>query len=539
LKKIGAVPIKSFALIVLLRIVFLCLLFIQGKAIGIGPDTFAAQYLAVLAVGMLIGTFVYVVSDSLVSKALIANNLTVYPRKLREERQSVKMLIIPIAVTVLSVIFAFAITFLGISESGGSIDEMSPTGWLMIIIPLGCFFLIVVALAFALKASTRDLYASIIAQMENLSSEQKDLTKRILICSVDELGTIAGMVNSFCENIGGGMREMKNGQEVLGLSAVKLEENASGMAASLSQISGGVDQVREKTQAQMRSVGESSEALHGIAKNIESLDSAISIQVSKMSEASSAVEEMAGSIASISGVTAKMAEQFRAVEAAAASGGRIQEESGERIRMIVEQSESLQEANRIISTIAAQTNLLSMNAAIEAAHAGEAGRGFAVVADEIRTLAENSRSQSNSIKAELSGIVKTVQDTVGISAKSQEAFRLVASQISATDAFITRIDTAMEAQRKASAQIQEALDAINAAASRVQTTSAEMTGHMDGVKGEMDGLTAIVQAIQQGIAGMGESAREVNKAAEAVLELAKDTHRNIQIMDGTIGSFIV
>jgi methyl-accepting chemotaxis protein len=132
-----------------------------------------------------------------------------------------------------------------------------------------------------------------------------------------------------------------------------------------------------------------------------------------------------------------------------------------------------------------------------------------------------------------------VQDTAAISAKSQEAFRLVSEQISATDAFIARIDTAMDAQRKASTQIQEALKAINAAASRVKDTSGDMTAHMEGVKGEMDGLTHIVRAIQQGIIGMGDNAREVNKAAEMVLDLAKDTHRNIQVMEETIGSFKV
>jgi hypothetical protein len=63
-----------------------------------------------------------------------------------------------------------------------------------------------------------------------------------------------------------------------------------------------------------------------------------------------------------------------------------------------------------------------------------------------------------------------------------------------------------------------------------------MTTHMDGVKGEMEGLTHIVQAIQQGIIGMGESAREVNRAAETVLDLAKDTPRSIQVMEETIGS---
>jgi methyl-accepting chemotaxis protein len=180
-----------------------------------------------------------------------------------------------------------------------------------------------------------------------------------------------------------------------------------------------------------------------------------------------------------------------------------------------------------------------MNAAIEAAHAGEAGRGFAVVAEEIRGLAENAKTQSDSIKAELSAIARSVQDTVQISGKSSEAFGQVSAQISATDAFIARIDGAMDAQMGASARIKEALDAINTAASRVQNTSGEMTGHMDGVKREMDELTGIVQAIEQGIIGMGDSAGELNQAAETVLELARDTHKNIQIMEGTIGSFKV
>jgi methyl-accepting chemotaxis protein len=196
-------------------------------------------------------------------------------------------------------------------------------------------------------------------------------------------------------------------------------------------------------------------------------------------------------------------------------------------------------ANRVIAQIAARTNLLAMNAAIEAAHAGDAGRGFAVVSEEIRALAENAQSQSQTIKGELTTIARSVKESVTTSAASHESFQMVSAQINATDAFIAKISTAMEAQHGASAQIRDALDSINAAASRVQATGTDMTAHMDEVKKEMEGLTGIVREIQQGINGMGDSAQEVNKAAEAVLELAKDTHRNIQIMEGTIGSFKV
>jgi hypothetical protein len=95
-----------------------------------------------------------------------------------------------------------------------------------------------------------------------------------------------------------------------------------------------------------------------------------------------------------------------------------------------------------------------------------------------------------------------VQDTVGIFAEYWKAFLLVSEQISATDALITRIDTAKNTRWKTSTQVQETLNAINTVASRGQDTSADMTGH---VKGEMDGFTSIARAIQQDIIGMGEA----------------------------------
>jgi methyl-accepting chemotaxis protein len=374
---------------------------------------------------------------------------------------------------------------------------------------------------------------------ENLSSREADFTYQMPVKHNDEIGVIIRSINGFIASLRGQVGRLKETQSSLQVIGENLSGQSEESVKANTLIMDAAAAIQDQTGEQAKSLERTRGVLQNAVEGLGGLNVLIVDQNKAITASSVSVEEMTGTIGAVSSAVKEMKEQFEALVSVADEGIKRQQDVDKQIQAIQSQSESLVDANTMIAQIAAKTNLLAMNAAIEAAHAGEAGRGFAVVADEIRKLAENARSQSNSIKGELSGIAQSVQDTVGISSKSQEAFRLVAEQINATDAFITRIDTAMDAQRLASSQIQEALEAINAAASRVQSTSTDMTGHMDGVKGEMDGLTAIVQSIRQGIISMGDSAREVNKAAETVLELAKETHQNIQIMEGTIGSFKV
>jgi methyl-accepting chemotaxis protein len=397
----------------------------------------------------------------------------------------------------------------------------------------------VLLLRFVVLSPLKNTASTTRAVSENLSSKEADFTYQMPVKRNDEIGVIIRSINGFISSLQGLMSQLKNAQSSLQAIGENLSSQSEESVKANTRIMDAATVIQGQTEDQSKSLERTNQVLQNAAEGLSGLNLLIVDQNKAITASSSSVEEMSGSINAVTIAMREMKEQFNNLVLVSDEGKQRQEDVNKQIQSIQAQSETLVGANMVIAQIAAKTNLLAMNAAIEAAHAGDAGRGFAVVANEIRTLAENARSQSNSIKGELSGIVRSVQDTVGISAKSQEAFHLVSEQISATDAFITRIDTAMEAQSKASAQIQEALTAINTAASRVQATSSEMTGHMDGVKGEMDGLTRIVQAIQQGIISMGDSAREVNKAAEAVLELAKDTHQNIQIMEGTIGSFKV
>jgi methyl-accepting chemotaxis protein len=537
LKKLGSAPIKMLALSVLLELSLLGSIFIQGEKAGIQAEIKTPLFLAALSLGVLISAFVYVLSDSLVSKTLISCGLNAYPRDLREYRQGLKMLIIPVVMTLLSVLFACSMILLAMYGAGISLSMVNARTWRTAFILIGLFFLSLALLASTVKKNAATLFDSIIDQLENLSSTKKDRTKRISICSVDELGTIAGMINSFCDNMGNWLREIKEDQNKLSSSGVELEQNAADMAVSIARISGGVEQVRAKAQNQLRSVSESSVAVHEIAKNIESLDSAISRQSSSMSGASAVVEEMVGNIKSIGVMMEKMLEQFKTVNDAASDCAVIQKESGGKVQEIVKESKALQEANKIIATIAAQTNLLSMNAAIEAAHAGDAGRGFSVVADEIRKLAENSSRESQKISAELKQIAGTITSVVTGSKSSEQAFGQMSIRISETEKLVSEVNNAIQEQQEGADQMLGALKSMNDITAEVKTGSKEMSAGNAAMLREMDKLQSDSREISGGVDEMAQSVASVNKNAKQVSALAANAQSSIENITVIVDSF--
>jgi methyl-accepting chemotaxis protein len=488
---------------------------------------------------MLVGTFIYVVCDGLVSKTLISNNFTKYPRDLRENRQELKAMIVPLAASLMALLFSCSITLLGIRLAGGSLNDMRAGDWSAIVVPIVICFICIAILALNLKKNSSLLYNSIVAQLENLSSEHKDLTRRITVCSIDELGTIAGMVNTFCETLGQGIRDIKGGQKDLFGVGNRLEVNASGMADSITSISGAAENVLVKTQGQMESVKTSSQAVHRISEHIKSLEESIAAQTSSMSQASAAVEEMVGNISSIGSVTEKMASQFETVGEAADEGSRIQKESGQRISQIVAQSQALQEANRIIATIAAQTNLLAMNAAIEAAHAGEAGKGFSVVADEIRKLAENSSSESKKISTELKQIVRTIELIVKDSEASGEAFTEVSHRINETEKLVIEVNNAIREQKTGAGQVMESLRMMNDLTAKVSGGSQEMDRGAEAMLREIDSLQGSAGDIEARMEEVSGNIKSLNSSAKEVSELAINTQSSIQKISDIANSFEV
>jgi methyl-accepting chemotaxis protein len=539
LEKIGSVPLKTIAAHILLQLALLGPLVFAGDYMGIDRGIRIPVFLYMFSLGLFSGTFVYVMIDSLVSGTLLSGGLVHFPRDLRESRQSLKMFIIPVAVALLAMLFASSVIILDLRRTGERLLEMRGSDWNVIILMLGIFFLCVLVLAFIIKKGTVVLYASVIRQLEGLSSKQKDLTNRVSICSVDELGTIAGMINSFCENMQGGVGDIKNGERELSSAGGRLQENASTMASSLEEVSVSTEQIRSSLEGQLQSASASAAAVNQIARNIESLEGSISTQAASMDAASAAVEEMLGNISSINAMTGKMVDQFTSLEKAAQEGGRIQKESGDRITEIVSQSQALQGANRIISTIAAQTNLLAMNAAIEAAHAGSAGQGFAVVADEIRKLAENSSSESRNIGNELKQIVETIDQVVKGANAAMEAFAQVSSRIADTQNLVSQVENAIREQSGGADQVLRSLQVMNDVTAEVKTGAREMSRGNESMLQEVSHLQSSAQEISSRMDAISAEIGKISAGAQDVSTLAQSNNSVIGKISAIAGGFTV
>jgi methyl-accepting chemotaxis protein len=188
------------------------------------------------------------------------------------------------------------------------------------------------------------------------------------------------------------------------------------------------------------------------------------------------------------------------------------------INAIHQQSEILQNANKTIADIAAKTNLLAMNAAIEAAHAGEAGRGFAVVASEIRKLAELSSKESDSISSEINNIEKRITQMTAVSSDTVKSMETMFTEIKALDQSFGVMNNAVEEQSAGGSHILSALKALQDITGKVKEGTDNIQHQSGAIQQAADKLESISQRVAQ-------QAVEVNVASEKItthLENAKE-----------------
>ncbi|MCL1815526.1 MAG: methyl-accepting chemotaxis protein [Treponema sp.] len=364
--------------------------------------------------------------------------------------------------------------------------------------------------------------------LKDISEGEGDLTKQIAASSSDEIGDLSRYFNNTLEKIKNLVLIIK--KEAANLSDIgnDLGSNMNETAAAVNEITANIQSIKGRILNQSASVTETHATMEQVVTNINKLDGLVENQTNNVSRASSAIEEMVANIKSVTGTLANNAVNVQTLREASEVGRAGLEEVAGDIQEIARESEGLMEINSVMENIASQTNLLSMNAAIEAAHAGEAGKGFAVVADEIRKLAESSSEQSKTIGNVLKKIKSSIDKITLSTDNVLHKFEAIDSSVKVVSDQEDQIRCAMEEQGEGSKQILDGVSEVNEITRQVKAGSNEMLEGSTEVIRESTELDKATQEIASGINEMASGAEQMNVAVHHVNELSGKTREGIE-----------
>ncbi len=507
--EVGALPFKSFLIFIGLGVL--------GAALGsvsslvfLRTDPFRQIVLALidLAFQCVLGSYLYVVLDRAVLRHLLSMELTRYPANLREPRQRRKNIIIPMFMTVMALLAAFSFVVMLIEENR-TLAEAAPLQMLAKIaatfVPAAAVYVfIILELVLIWAGNTSILFKYVLERLDLIASAEKDLTGRIHIGSVDEIASIEGGINAFTETLQKSFVQVKDAFGSYAEIETRLSEAVRKSADAGKELGQRIALTADAASHMDRVAADALTFQEEMAGGVRTVIAQVEDQRKKVDESVSAMKETlettsvaAASAADVRGRVAHLVDAFT-------QGDRSVRLSETAVKEVVSLSEKLREINEIIAGIAARTNLLAMNAAIEAAHAGSAGAGFSVVADEIRALAENTAKRTKESKESLKAVLDQIGKALGASEETAESFKTISELLRGVDTGASEIAAIMTEQDKSGGRIASVLEET--------TRLAEETLRIAQELGESTRKTS------EAVTSVGEEANSLSENAQAMRE---------------------
>lgn len=342
-------------------------------------------------------------------------------------------------------------------------------------------------------------------------------------------------LGSLVENFKSSMKRIKHlGAENKRVGALLIDE-LDDTLTSAEKIKTYVDTVKERTEAFNNQVGSVSSQVRTISSKIGDFASNINTQTDMIKQTSSAIEEMTVSISNVAMTAREKKDIANSLTDITEKGHKTLEVTNSHISGVSKGIINMQNMLGVINNVAAQTNMLAMNAAIEAAHAGQAGRGFAVVANEIRKLAESTRVNAKQISTTLKDMILVIQNAIESSEESRGAFGKITEEVTTVVDAFEEIAINTQGVAEGSTDLLQyttslitIFDEINKDTEEISGEAASVENSMTAISRGADETTRNIQEINTTIGDMNMSQKNIVMAAKQNDVMAEELFNKLE-----------
>ena len=392
---------------------------------------------------------------------------------------------------------------------------------------------VIVVLLLVARAPLRELEDS----TKELANGEMDLSYRLPSKSHDEFGRISQNFNKFMERLQTIIKNLNTESQGIVAAVDTMKQTAEDSSSAVNTISGNVSNVQNQSNIQAQHTQLVLESAKAQQASLNEMLTTINQFTAELQETAATVNQVAGNTYSVTNNVNNMNASFGKLINDIKNGQVANEAIKNAIMEIEQTSKTLNDANSVIANIASQTNLLAMNAAIEAAHAGESGKGFSVVADEIRKLAETSGTQSRQIAEQIKTIQNTIKAAADAGISLMNAFTEITGSANTVTPLIDEIKSSMEEQNIGTQDINKTLNVLSSESQDILTKVETSKSSMEELDEKIIDVGNITSTINNSMDDMTEGTIQISKSSDAVKQTAFGVESNVDKMMDILKDF--